>query len=218
MPTNLQTETSSLTVTFSSHKQPISGYLRLQLQTDQQFYPNEMINKLFPGPQQHTTIPKNLIREWYERKLLNAPESTDPALLASNSGTDTEDDTEKLELARSETCTFQEDLLRFCDPLELENNHRLKVLRSRYMKNDPRTRDLKFIPMLDHELEFEWNEEEETVIDPGNWMDPIDLQKHEGKKYLRNLYAAIRNQCSRLTEVVESRENLLWNDEPISWR
>ncbi|KAM7352847.1 coiled-coil and C2 domain containing 2A isoform 2-T2 [Cochliomyia hominivorax] len=216
LPSNLQTETSSLTVTFSSHKQPISGYLRLDLQTDQQFYPNEIIDKLFPGPQQHTTIPKSLMREWYQRKLFHAADNTDPELLASNSGTDTEDDTEKLELGKSETCTFHEDLLKFCDPLELENNQRLKILRSRYLKNDPRTRDLKFIPMLDHELEFEW-EEEEMVIDPGNWMDPIDLHKHEGKKYLRNLYAAIRNQCSRLTKVVESRENLLLNDEPISW-
>ena len=209
----------TVAIAFSSHKKPISGYLRIHLQSDDQFYPPEILNKLFPAPQPHTRIPKSLLRDWYERNLLNSTASTTPALLESplsNSDTD-DDDAERLKLESLETCTFQEDLLRFCDPLELENNQRLKLLHSRYLKNDPRTRDLKFIPMLDHEIEFEW-EAEQTVIDPGNWMDPIDLHKHEGKKYLRNLYAAIQNHCARLTKVAESRENLLLNDEPISWR
>ncbi|XP_065358269.1 coiled-coil and C2 domain-containing protein 2A [Calliphora vicina] len=217
LSTNIEPEPRTITITFSSHKQPISGYIRLNLETDEQFYPNEMVRKLFPAPQQHTTIPKNLLREWYERKLLTTPENGQAALLSSKSGSDTESDTEKLATALSETCTFQEDLLQFCEPSELENNPRLKVLHSRYLKNDVRTRDLKFIPMLDHELEFEWENTQQSVIDPGNWMDPIDLHKHEGKKYLKSLYEAIQNQCSRLTKVVESRENLLLNDEPISW-
>ncbi|KAI8118640.1 Coiled-coil and C2 domain-containing protein 2A [Lucilia cuprina] len=216
LSSHIESEPRTVTIAFSSHRQPISGYLRLNLETDEQFYPNEIVNKLFPGPKQHTTIPKNLLQEWYDRKLLTTPETPELALLPQSAGSDTEDDTEKLEAITCNTCTFQEDLLRFCDPIELENNARLKLLHSRYMKNDARTRDLKCIPMLDHELEFEW-EAQESVIDPGNWMDPIDLHKHEGKKYLRSLYAAIQNQCSRLTKVVESRENLLLNDEPISW-
>lgn len=191
--------------------------MRLSLHSDEEFYPNELINKLFPAPQQHTTIPRNVLRDWYRRQLLNTSETSNPTLLSANSKSDTEDDTEQPEMLRPQTCTFQEDLLQFCDRSELENNQRLKLLRSRYLKQDARTRDLKCIPMLEHELAFEW-EAEENVLDTGNWMDPIDLHKHEGKKYLRNLYAAIQSQCSRLSKLVESRSNLLLNDEPVSWR
>lgn len=220
LPTNLQTDTAqTIPIAFSSHKKPISGYLRVNLQSNEQFYPPDMLRNLFPVPQQHTTIPKSLLRNWYERNLWNATaNATPPSLLGDKTAhSDTDDDGEGQAEESSETCTFQEDLLRFCNPLELENNKRLKLLHSRYLKNDARTRDLKFIPMLEHEIEFEW-ETEESVLDPGNWMDPIDLHKHEGKKYLSNLYTAIQNHCERLTKMAESRENLLLNDEPISWR
>ncbi|XP_075153066.1 coiled-coil and C2 domain containing 2A isoform X2 [Haematobia irritans] len=213
-------EAQSFTITFSSHKQPISGYLRLDLESDDQLYPPEIVKKLFPAPKQHTHIPKHIMREWYQRKLLPPLPSNTSQLdghydhQSALSCSETEEELEQGPL--SQTCIFHEDLLRFCDISEVENNPRLRVLRSRYAKNDARTRDLKFVRMLDHELEFDW-ETEECVIDPGNWMDPIDLHKHEGKKYLKNLYESIQNQCNRLNKMVASHENLLLYDEPMSW-
>ncbi|XP_058980735.1 coiled-coil and C2 domain-containing protein 2A [Musca domestica] len=202
-----------MTITFSSHKQSISGYLRLNLQSDEQIYPQEIVERLFPAPGQHTHIPRTMLKDWYEHNLMALPESTDKLEEARSGSSDSEEEDNREKL---KTCTFQEDLLRFCDVAEIDNNPRIRLLRSRYTKNDSRTRDLRFIPMLEHELEFEW-ESEERVLDPGNWMDPIDLHKHEGKKYLKQLYEAIHNQCVRLTKVVASQENLLLNDEPMSW-
>ncbi|XP_061391395.1 coiled-coil and C2 domain-containing protein 2A-like, partial [Musca vetustissima] len=204
----------NITVTFSSHKQSISGYLRLNLQSDEQIYPQEIVERLFPAPGQHTHIPPNMLKDWYNNNLMTLPESSGQLEERHSENSESEEEAEKS--TTTKTCTFQEDLLRFCDISEIDNNPRLRLLRSRYSKNDSRTRDLKFIPMLEHELEFEW-ESEERVLDPGNWMDPIDLHKHEGKKYLKQLYEAIQNQCIRLTKVVASQENLLLNDEPMSW-
>uniref|UniRef100_A0A1I8P3X0 C2 domain-containing protein n=1 Tax=Stomoxys calcitrans TaxID=35570 RepID=A0A1I8P3X0_STOCA len=216
LPSPTAQETQSVAITFSSHKQPISGYLRLDVESDEQIYPPEIVDKLFPAPKQHIHIPKNITREWYQRNLLPMPEPSTHSEDQSAVYCSETDDEDGQKEANPQTCTFQEDLLRFCDITEIENNARLKVLRSRYAKNDIRTKELTFIPMLDHELEFDW-ESEERVIDPGNWMDPIDLHKHEGKKYLKSLYEAIENQCSRMNKVVAGRENLLLNDEPISW-
>ena len=74
------------------------------------------------------------------------------------------------------------------------------------------------MPALENELEFEWNEAEEQVLEAGNWMNQIDLFKHQGKKYVKSLYQAIQGQCCRLQQVMETRENLLLGDEPASWR
>ncbi|CAD7012554.1 unnamed protein product [Ceratitis capitata] len=116
-----------------------------------------------------------------------------------------------------DTCTFEEELLQFCPIKELENNRRFKLLHSRYMKNDVRTRDLRFVAALENELEFDWSDKEEAVIEAGDWMDAIDLHKHEGKKYLRQLYEAIRSQCARLNVAAASAEELLIGDVPASW-
>ncbi|XP_073826969.1 coiled-coil and C2 domain containing 2A [Musca autumnalis] len=206
-------DVQQMTIAFSSHKQQISGYLRLRLQSDEEIYSQEIVERLFPPPRQQTHIAGKLFKDWYQQQHMTFPESNEPTQEEPQSNSETEEETENPAIR---TCTFQEDLLRFCDISDLDNNPRLRLLRSRYSKNDPRTRDLKFIPMLEHELEFEW-ESEERVLDSGNWMDPIDLHKHEGKKYLKNLYEAIQNQCIRLTKVVASQENLLLNDEPMSW-
>ncbi|XP_011179565.1 coiled-coil and C2 domain-containing protein 2A [Zeugodacus cucurbitae] len=115
------------------------------------------------------------------------------------------------------TCTFEEELLQFCPIEELEHNRRFKLLRSRYQKNDARTRDLRFIAALDNELEFDWSDKEEAVIEAGDWMDPIDLHKHEGKKYLKQLYEAIRSQYARLNIASANAEELLIGDVPASW-
>ncbi|XP_011206624.3 coiled-coil and C2 domain-containing protein 2A [Bactrocera dorsalis] len=115
------------------------------------------------------------------------------------------------------TCTLEEDLLHVCPIEDLKHNRRFKLLRSRYLKNDPRTRDLRFIAALDNELEFDWSDKEDAVIEAGDWMDPIDLHKHEGKKYLKQLYEAIRSQCARLTIAAASAEELLIGDVPANW-
>lgn len=122
------------------------------------------------------------------------------------------------EYDNAETCTFEEDSLHCCALEEIETNSRFRLLHSRYLKNDERTRDLCFVPALENELEFDWNAENSNVLETGNWMNPIDLYKHEGKKYIKSLYQAIRSQCCRLQHVMETKENLLIGDEPASWR
>ncbi|KAI9583885.1 hypothetical protein GQX74_010220 [Glossina fuscipes] len=214
LPSALGTENQSMNISFSSHKLPLSGYLRLDLQCDEQVYTEDVVDILFPKPQEHIQIPKHILKEWYDKKFLTKDYETGKE--ASGNHYYDEYDSDRDSPSPSDTCTFQETLLQFCDTAELYNNKRWQILHSRYLKDDPRTRDLKFVPILEHELFFEWEDNEE-VIDQGDWMDPVDLHKHEAKKYLYQLYTALYSQCKSVTHVVESSENLLLNDEPMSW-
>lgn len=175
-----------------------------------------MIKVLFPSPEERLK-PQSITKDA-------------PATAAgypnqeNNISTETDDNDSDMEgkkhnrLTKAHTCTFEENLLKFCSMEELENNQRFKILCSRFQQNDNRTKDLRYVPSLEHELEYAYDEQEDIVIDAGNWMDPIDLHKHEGKKYLKLLYEAICNQCTRLSKVMENSENLLLGDEPATLR
>uniref|UniRef100_A0A1A9WZN6 C2 domain-containing protein n=1 Tax=Glossina brevipalpis TaxID=37001 RepID=A0A1A9WZN6_9MUSC len=214
LSSSMNRENRSMNISFSSHKLPLSGYLRLDLQSEEQIYAEDIVNILFPKPQDHIQIPKHILKEWYDRKFLTKDYETEKEI--DENYYDDEYHSESGFPSLANTCTFQETSLQFCDIEELYNNKRWKLLHSRYLKDNPRTSDLRCIPILDHELSFEWEESEE-VINQGNWTNPVDLHKHEARKYLYQLYNALQSQCEGLTQMVKSSENLLLNDEPMSW-
>lgn len=262
-------------VNFASHNQPVSGYLRLRLYSDNEFYSEDMLKVLFPAPQQHIQIPKSMLQDWQERGLVDESSlklsrderegnsvrtqstASDTDAVEDNGDDDsdnsqddnyskdndlqefqTEIDTEnrthttirgkkrenrrkELKVGRkgkSKTCTLEEDTLHFCDIGELYDNKRWNLLHSRYLQNDARTRDLKLIPMLEREVITDIWEDQEPVIDMGDWMDAIDVHKHLGRKYLSEFYQTIQYQCQRLNKSAENSENLLLNNEPVSWK
>ncbi|XP_054738715.1 coiled-coil and C2 domain-containing protein 2A [Anastrepha obliqua] len=219
IPHALQTaDTEEQRVAFETQKSiNISGRLTIRFHCEEQtqfgahwHVPSTAVS--LPNP----TRSQARAREWHAEKLLahldeNAQHTDDD--MTMDAAEPAETSPEQL----PQTCTFEEELLQFCAIEELEHNRRFKLLRSRYLKNDARTRDLRFIAALDNEIEFDWSDKEAAVIEAGDWMDPIDLHKHEGKKYLKQLYEAIRSQCARLSTAAASAEQLLIGDVPASW-
>lgn len=266
-----------MSVNFASEKQPISGYLKLRLLTEKDFYGKEMLKTLFPIPQKHIQIPKRILKDWlqkgfidesflkaanqdkrqqhnkiedndvnYDQLMENNADDLEVDSEANSDYPDDEQDNQFKELdTESEldgeavlkkrsagrgkgkgnrqggrtTCTMEEDILYFCDVEELFVNKRWNLLHSRYLQNDSRTRDLKCIPMLENEIITDIWEDDEPVIDIGDWMDPIDVYKHQGKKYLTEFYQTIQYQCQRLNKSLEksTETNLMINNEPVSW-
>ncbi|XP_037948079.1 coiled-coil and C2 domain-containing protein 2A [Teleopsis dalmanni] len=195
-----QKETSTQYFEFSSLKQPIAGRISLNFQCDEEQHSQDLIIPL----KYNAEVRKDLTKV-----------CSDKECSESDEGNEKEQESEQKNNVT--TCTFEETILQFCSIDEIENNPRFRLLHSRYLKNDSRTKDLHLVPSLDNELEFDWEAQNENVIEHGNWMDAIDLFKHRGKKYLRNLYTAIDNQCSRLTKLMENAENPLIGDEPATW-
>lgn len=220
LSSSISAENQTSRLHFKSIKRKMAGYIRLQvLQHDEPGkLPKECLvktefleNKKQTANQQSSeSKPRSVGRK--PHKAYNDPPRDDDS--SSSSCNEDHDDAES-----KNTCTFEEDLLGFADVSELYTNERWNILNSRYLRNDPCTRDLKCVPMLDHEIEFDWQQQQTEVIDFGSWMDPIDVHKHEGKKYLKNLYNAIQEQCQRLAQNQLYRKgNILLYDEPLSWR
>ncbi|XP_036333674.1 coiled-coil and C2 domain-containing protein 2A isoform X1 [Rhagoletis pomonella] len=223
VPHALQTaDTEEQRVTFDTQKLPkVSGRLTIRFQCEEQtdFGARWHVPSITTAAASLTSSPSNRARarKWQAEHLLAEFDENVSHVDEDETTTEAAEPTERSLTEPIRTCTFEEELLQFCAVEELENNRRYKLLRSRYLKNDARTRDLRFIAPLDNELEFDWPDKEEAVIEAGDWMDAIDLHKHEGKKYLKELYEAIRSQCARLSTAAASVEQLLIGDVPASW-
>ncbi|XP_035773718.1 coiled-coil and C2 domain-containing protein 2A-like [Anopheles albimanus] len=127
-----------------------------------------------------------------ERRTASSP--TDPH---GSEGQGTEQDEEAPPVFR-----FNEDLLAFCSEETIERNERLQMLTMRFNRT-LKYRDAKFIPQSERELAFtgyDGHEEQRKIIDETLGTDPIDLQRHRGKRYLQQVYDIISNHCRVLTQ------------------
>lgn len=106
---------------------------------------------------------------------------------------------------------FAEHELQLCSVEELLDNRRFQLLHSRHQQRNLHTKQLRFVPALDHEIA----ELEEPIdsagqlLDPGTAWDPIDLHKHRGRKYLQLLYETIASQCLQRSKTLQSTMPLL---------
>ncbi|XP_055907018.1 coiled-coil and C2 domain-containing protein 2A [Eupeodes corollae] len=188
-------------INFSSHKQEnVAGKLKISFNCDEGNYSEKMLNTIFPSDSLRTETSEDILSN-LKKKFMEY--SSNASEIDENQTSD-EDDKES-EDSPVDTCTFEETHLEFCSREEIDNNPRLRMLSSIY-KRDMRTKDIRFVSYLDGEIEEDY---EEKVIDMGNWMDPIDLHKHKGKKYLKNLYEVVRNHCDQMSLISGSSDDLL---------
>lgn len=171
----------------------------------------------FPSPSKRRSIPrriqlsKDLIQKWFDEQAL-APNDSDAEILmkALEKGKREQDsDDEKDDLQeKDEPFVFNEDLLAFCSEEEINENERLNMLSQRFYSN-LKYKNIKFIPQLDREVEVP---DETKIIDETLGTDPIDLQRHRGKKYLKKVYDTITNHCGVINQD-KIDDNLLIGDQ-----
>lgn len=163
---------------------------------------------------QEIKIKNNTVHNWYKNELLN-PLDPDCLHLVQNlyDLSENEENDSKTSKINENFFILNEELLTFCSDDEISNNLRFKILTSRY-KNDMKYKDIHFIPLFENEIE-EVNDDEKVIEDNSGWIDPIDLKRHRGKKYLQKLYNAILNHCNLLSKN-ENASNLLIDDEPLT--
>lgn len=124
---------------------------------------------------------------------------------------------------------FAETQLQLC-PLEtLLGNRRLQLLNSRHQQRNLQTKQLRFVPALEHEIadvaELVEGDGDgmDQLLAPGNDWNPIDLHKHRGRKFLQLLYETIASQCVQRAKALQTTLPLLQLlgpqlDELTGWR
>lgn len=106
---------------------------------------------------------------------------------------------------------FKEDELAFCSEEEMLSNPRRKILMER-SRNNVKYRDMKLVPLRDRHIPETATEDSEKIIDETLGMDPIDLQRYKGKKYLTEVYSTITNHCKVLGQ--NDNDSLLTHEVP----
>uniref|UniRef100_A0A182M9E0 C2 domain-containing protein n=1 Tax=Anopheles culicifacies TaxID=139723 RepID=A0A182M9E0_9DIPT len=191
----------------------------------------------FPSPSQRRTlpkrvvVPKELLRRWIDDRALETEDEpdavTDAALLRAfrDDGSVIAPDRHRRHSKDSippesdeAEFLFNEDKLAFCSAETIEQNERLILLSKRFQRT-LKYRDTKFIPQTERELAIavssKEDEEQMKIIDETLGTDPIDLQRHRGKRYLQKVYDIISNHCRVLNQDKVNNANLLVGGDQV---
>uniref|UniRef100_A0A182K8F0 C2 domain-containing protein n=1 Tax=Anopheles christyi TaxID=43041 RepID=A0A182K8F0_9DIPT len=193
----------------------------------------------FPSPSQRRTLPKRisvpreLLCRWIDDRALEseneAHADTDVALLRALNEVEastcqarerrhSKDSAQATEDEEAEF-HFNEDLLAFCPEETIEKNERLLLLSKRFQRS-LKYRDARFIPQTERELAVcgvstKEDEQQMKIIDETLGTDPIDLQRHRGKRYLQQVYDTISNHCRVLNQDKVNNANLLVGGDQV---
>lgn len=110
---------------------------------------------------------------------------------------------------------LNEDLSAFCAAEQLDTNQRLNMLCARF-RSDLNVKGDRPIPNSAREIE-QLADEDFNLIEELGWMDPIDVQRHRGRKYLKNIYRIIGNHVAKTIDCLDSQD-LLIGDTPPTFR
>lgn len=113
---------------------------------------------------------------------------------------------------RDESKIFRlnEDLYAFCAREKLNDNKRIELLNARF-NSDLKLKDCKLIPHNEVEIELPVDLK---IFEDVLWVDPIDVQRYQGKKYLKHVYDIITNHCEVIDRNVEHHDLLIGDTQP----
>ncbi|XP_053696405.1 coiled-coil and C2 domain-containing protein 2A [Sabethes cyaneus] len=157
-------------------------------------------------------LSKDLIERWLDEQTFDPNDSETEQVMETlekhHAAQDAEQDEKEDGQEKDEPFVFNEDLLAFCSEEEINNNARLNMLSQRF-NNNLKYKNIKFIPQIEREIEIP---EEMKIIDETLGTDPIDLQRHRGKKYLKKVYDTITNHCNVINQD-KVNDNLLVGEQ-----
>lgn len=154
------------------------------------------------------------IQQWFDAGLLDPLDPDTASLTQQILRTDPMAQSTQTEEKRMKYFRLNEDETAFCSADVIHLDKRLNLLTDRF-NADLKFKDRKFVPSTEREvIDCDKTDDDETVqcIEDLDWMDPIDLQRHRGKKYLRNMYRTLTNYCDILSRSADA-QNLLIGDE-----
>lgn len=153
-----------------------------------------------------------VIKNWFDEQMLDPMDPEAASLIESiNTGTYNPLDIQVQEKP-VDYFRLNEDLTAFCSEEEMNSDKRLNMLIARF-NHDAKFKDYKFIPHSAREIQIV-DADIDHIIEDFNWMDPIDIQRHRGKKYLKNVYQMITNHCEIINKNFDSHDLMFGNAVP----
>lgn len=110
----------------------------------------------------------------------------------------------------SEYFRLNEDLHTFCALHKFNANKRLELLIARF-NSDLKLKDCRLVPHTEIEIEVPTDM---NIFEDMLWIDPIDVQRYQGKKYLKHVYDIITNHCSVINRNFEHHDLLIGDTPP----
>lgn len=105
---------------------------------------------------------------------------------------------------------LHEDAYAFCSRHKFNENKRIDMLNARF-NSDLKLKDCKLIPHTEVEIEIPVDLK---MFEDMLWVDPIDVQRYQGKKYLKHIYDIITNHCEVINRDTEHRDLLIGDTPP----
>lgn len=151
------------------------------------------------------------VGQWFSDQLID-PMDPDNHNLATAIERSASNAIDKKPIERKPTNVFRlnEDLYAFCARDKISDNKRIELLNARF-NSDLKLKDCKLIPHNEVEIEIPVDLK---IFEDMLWVDPIDVQRYQGKKYLKHVYDIITNHCEVINRNFEHRDLLIGDTPP----
>lgn len=157
-----------------------------------------------PAPIQGT------VGQWFSDQLIDPMDPDNSALASIVSMEKIVSTGIKSPEAKKNIFRLNEDTYAFCDREKLNDNKRIELLNARF-NSDLKLKDCKLVPNNEVEIEIPVDLK---IFEDMLWVDPIDVQRYQGKKYLKHVYDIITNHCEVINRNYEHRDLLIGDTPP----
>lgn len=168
---------------------------------------------------------RSTIEKWYEEQLIDPmdPENGTmaPIIAELTSATPRPPAAQPIEASQnvdnviadgeaSDLFRLNEDIHTFCALNKFNANKRLELLIARF-NSDLKLKDCRLVPHTEIEIEVPTDL---NIFEDMLWIDPIDVQRYQGKKYLKHVYDIITNHCTVINRNYEHHDLLIGDTPP----
>lgn len=155
-----------------------------------------------------------ILQNWYDDHLIDPMDPDNRDLIEYIDGIrppPSADDEHGAATASTSQSLFNinEDLTTFCSRDKLNNDKRLNLLTARF-NSDLKLKNCRLVPHTEIEIEIS---DDLKIFEDILWVDPIDVQRYQGKTYLKHVYDIITNHCDSMNRDY-SCHDLLVGDTP----
>lgn len=155
------------------------------------------------------------VGQWFSDQLIDPmdPENSTLIGVIDNPISKAADKNEKIlqmNAAKKNLFRLNEETYAFCARDKLNENKRIEMLNARF-NSDLKLKDCKLIPHNEVEIEIPIDLK---IFEDMLWVDPIDVQRYQGKKYLKHIYDIITNHCEVINRNLEHRDLLIGDTPP----
>lgn len=164
------------------------GWTASDIESDIKSYATDTMAKTVSTPVQGS------VGQWFSDQLIDPMDPENSALASvvdkplSASTTATNANHQKLQ-PRKNLFRLNEDIYAFCDRDKLNDSKRIELLNARF-NSDLKLKDCKLVPHNEIEIEIPVDLQ---IFEDMLWVDPIDVQRYKGKKYLKHVYDIIKS-------------------------